>query len=81
MGNSLAVRIPAAYAKAIGAREHGKAELSIEDGRLVLRPVSEVDHYDLDALLAEITDGNRHDEIETGPPVAAEYGAAPGKSE
>lgn len=72
-GNSLAVRIPAAYAKAIGASAGGSADLSVEDGRLVLKPVPEVAAFDLQALVAQITDENRHDEIETGPPVGAEF--------
>lgn len=75
-GNSLAVRIPAAYAKAIGARDSGKAELWVEDGTLVLRPVQETPHYDLDALLAGITDDNLHAEVETGRPVGAEFAAS-----
>ena len=74
-GNSLALRIPAAYAKAIGARESGKAELSIEDGRLVLKPIPDVPHFDLDDLVAQITDQNRHQEVETGFPVGAEFGS------
>lgn len=73
-GNSLAVRIPAAYAKAIGASEAGKADLSIEEGRLVLRPIIEEPLYDLDALVAGITDNNRHEEMETGTAVGAEFG-------
>jgi antitoxin MazE len=74
-GNSLAVRIPAAYAKTIGAREGGKAELSIEDGKLVLKPVPDVPHFDLATLVARITDENRHQEIETGSPVGVEFGS------
>ena len=72
-GNSLAVRIPAAYAKEIGAVDSGKAELTVEEGKLVLRPLAD-QQYDLDTLVAGITDENRHDEIETGPAVGAEFG-------
>jgi antitoxin MazE len=75
-GNSLALRIPAGYAKAIGVRENAKAELSIDGGRLVLRPVVETPRYDLDALLAQITDENRHEEIDSGSPVGAEFAAS-----
>mgnify|MGYP001552428350 CR=1 FL=1 len=53
-GNSLALRIPAAYAKAIGAAESGKAELSVEEGRLVLRPVADGPQYDLDAMTKDM---------------------------
>lgn len=72
-GNSLAVRIPAACAREIGAMDDGKAELTIEDGKLVLRPLSEDDTFDLDVLLAGITDENRHDEVKTGAAVGAEF--------
>ena len=72
-GNSLAVRIPAAYAKEIGAGENSKAELSVEHGKLVLRPVPDVPHFELDQLLAQITEENRHHEVETGPAVGNEF--------
>ena len=72
-GNSLAVRIPAAYAKEIGATANGKAELSIDNGRLVLKPLHDMPEFDLDALVDQITDDNRHDEIDTGPAVGREF--------
>jgi antitoxin MazE len=72
-GNSLAVRIPAAYAKAIGARDNGKAELSVEAGALVLKPVADIPEFDLDAMVAGITDDNRHGEIQTGGAVGDEF--------
>ena len=73
-GNSLAIRIPAAYAKAIGACENSKAELSLEGGKLVLKPIRDIPHYDLDSLIDQITDENRHDEIKTGPVLGDEFG-------
>jgi antitoxin MazE len=73
-GNSLAVRIPAAHAKELGLAENAKAELSVQNGRLVLTPLDEVPSFDLDALVAQITDENRHAEIETGPVVGEEFG-------
>jgi antitoxin MazE len=72
-GNSLAVRIPAAYAKEIGASENSQAELSIEDGRLVLAPMRDIPRFDLDTLVAQITDENRHEEIGTGPALGDEF--------
>jgi len=73
-GNSLAVRIPAAYAKAIGAADRGKVELSVEQGKLVLHPIPETPEFSLEALVAGITDDNRHQEVETGPAIGAEFG-------
>jgi antitoxin MazE len=72
-GNSLALRIPAAYAREIGASENGEAELTIEDGKLVVAPLSKAPEYDLDALVAQITDHNRHEEIGTGPALGGEF--------
>jgi antitoxin MazE len=73
-GNSLAVRIPAAYAREIGVTENGKAELSVESGRLVLTPLADIPHFELADLVARITDDNRHEEIATGPAVGEEFG-------
>jgi antitoxin MazE len=73
-GNSLGVRIPAALAAEIGAAENGTAELSIEGGKLVLAPVPEVPVFNLDELVAKITDENRHEEVQTGPARGNEFG-------
>ena len=72
-GNSLALRIPAAYAKEIGAYENGKAEVTVENGKLVVKPVDDALEFDLDELVAQITDENRHDEIATGSAVGDEF--------
>ena len=72
-GNSLAVRIPAAYAKEIGATENSKAELSIEAGKLIVKPLPDTPEFDLDALVSQITDDNRHDEVDTGTAVGREF--------
>jgi antitoxin MazE len=73
-GNSLALRIPSVYAKEIGARENGTAEVTIEDGRLIVRPVEPTPEFDLDSLVARITPDNRHEEIGTGNAVGNEIG-------
>lgn len=73
-GNSLAVRIPAAYAKEIGAAENSRAELTIEHGKLVLTPVANTPRFDLDDLVSRITDENRHDEVSTGLALGNEFG-------
>ena len=72
-GNSLALRIPAAYARQIGACENGRAELTVENGKLVVAPIEPNPEFDLDALVAQITDNNRHDEIGTGPALGGEF--------
>jgi antitoxin MazE len=65
-GNSIGLRIPAAFAAEIGATEDGAAELSIEGRRLVLEPVEKIPVFDLDKLVAKITKKNRHHEVPTG---------------
>jgi antitoxin MazE len=72
-GNSLALRIPAAFAREIGARENGSAELTIENGVLVISPVKDSPEFDLDELVSQITDDNRHEEIVTGPAQGREF--------
>jgi antitoxin MazE len=71
-GNSLAVRIPAAFAAQIAAVEGARADLSVEDGRLVITPVGRPS-YELADLLAGITDENRHGETGTGAAVGDEF--------
>ncbi len=48
----------------------------IEDGRPVPAPAPDVANFDLDALIAQITNKNRHDELSTGPAVGEEIGEA-----
>jgi len=43
----------------------------LEEGRIVVEPVSEQD-YTLKELLAKVTRRNLHDEVETGGPVGKE---------
>ena len=49
------------------------AELTIENGTLIVSPVQETPKFDLDMLVAQITDDNRHEEIVTGPAQGAEF--------
>lgn len=63
-GNSLAVRIPRTFAEDIGLTEGSEFAMSIERGRLVLMPQDPASS--LAHLLAQVSDSNRHDEIEFG---------------
>jgi len=72
-GNSLALRIPAAYAKDLNVVEGVSADLVIEKGRLVATPLPQTPVYCLDELLAGITDQNIHAEVPTGPAVGEEF--------
>ncbi len=71
-GNSLALRIPAHAMRDIGATEGMKADLIVEDGRLVVVPIVEKRRRNLDDLLAGVTEDNLHDEIFEGPEVGSE---------
>jgi antitoxin MazE len=71
-GNSLVVRIPNAYAKELGVSEGAPADLRIEGGKLLLDPVVRSPEYDLDELVAGITEENRHPEVDWGPAVGKE---------
>jgi antitoxin MazE len=73
-GNSIGLRIPAAFAGEIGITENSTAELSVEGRRLVLQPVTEAPVFDLNELVAQITDENLHAEIPTGPARGNECG-------
>lgn len=72
-GNSLALRIPAAFAREIEVSEGAAVDISVENGVLVVRPVEEAHVYDLDALLGQVSDGNRHGETPTGASVGNEF--------
>lgn len=73
-GNSIAVRIPVAFAREIAAAPGRAAEVTVEHGRLVVTPVDETPVYTLDELLAGMTEDNLHDEVRTGAAVGNELG-------
>lgn len=70
-GNSAALRIPAAVMAAAQVSLDQPVEVKEEDGRIVITPIREPS-YDLDTLVDGITKENRHDAIETGPPLGRE---------
>jgi antitoxin MazE len=71
-GNSIALRIPTAYAKDIGAAEGRCADISVQDGKLIVALV-ECPVYDLSELVAGITDENLHGETSTASAVGNEF--------
>ena len=44
-----------------------------ENGKLVVAPIEPNPEFDLNALVAQITDENRHEEIGTGPARGGEF--------
>ena len=68
-GNSLAVRIPKALANAIAASEGERAEMIVENGKLILRPTVKSGgkpRYTLDELLRSMTRDNVPQEVDWG---------------
>ncbi len=70
-GNSLALRIPKPIAAAIGLEGNSPVELSLVDGKLIITPMTRP-ALQLEDLLAQVTEHNRHGEIDTGPAVGGE---------
>jgi antitoxin MazE len=70
-GNSASVRIPAALMAAAKIELDEPVEVREEQGRIIIEPLREKE-YDINELIAGITDENRHEEIDFGPPVGKE---------
>ena len=70
-GNSLGLRIPKALAEQAGVEAGSDVDLSVKDGKLVVRPRRRR-RYELKRLLQAVTAENVHKEIETGEPVGRE---------
>ena len=70
-GNSLGLRIPKSFAEEVRVSEGSAVDLTMEDGRLVIRAAPE-SGPSLEDLLAGITDSNLHGETDTGDAVGGE---------
>jgi antitoxin MazE len=70
-GNSLAVRIPRAFAEDLEIREGSRVEMVLESGRIVVRPMRR-GRLRLEELLEGISSENLHAETDTGPAVGRE---------
>lgn len=68
-GNSLALRIPKAYAQKIGLEQDTPVKISVEGSRLIIEPTP---RFTLEDLLAGVTPENIHEETDTGPAVGKE---------
>lgn len=64
-GNSLALRIPKAFALDAQLEKDSVVEISIVDGQLVIKPV-ETPNWTLEELLSGINKDNIHHEVDTG---------------
>lgn len=63
-GSSLGVRIPKPLAAEIALKEGATVDLSVEDGRIVVRPLRGR-KYTLSALLSKVRRWNVHNEVWT----------------
>jgi antitoxin MazE len=70
-GNSLAIRIPKAFADQAGVAQHSLVDLSIVEGQLVVTAVTPPSPS-LDELLTGVTDDNLHGEATWGDAVGRE---------
>jgi len=70
-GNSLALRIPSAFARQVGLEQGASVEVSLRQGKVIIEPVEEPP-LTLEQLLEGVTDENLHDEVDTGPAVGKE---------
>lgn len=64
-GNSLALRIPKAFATHVGLDDNSLVEITLRDGTLVIVPTPH-QSYTLDQLLDAVTEANLHREVDTG---------------
>jgi antitoxin MazE len=70
-GNSLALRIPKSFAIESKVKQGSTVELSLEQGKIIVAPVTESE-FTLEDLLAKVNKRNLHREIETGEAVGKE---------
>lgn len=69
-GNSGAIRLPAAIMKQLNVALGDRLDLKTEDGKIVLVPAAR--EYQLEDLVAGITEANRHAAVDFGAPVGRE---------
>lgn len=70
-GNSAAVRIPAATLAAAGLKSGDRVEVREENGRVIIEKAHPAT-LGLQELIDGITQENRHEETDWGPPVGNE---------
>lgn len=70
-GNSLALRIPKAFASQAKVKKGSRVRLTIEKNRLVVEPIEKT-RITLESLLAKVTPENIHPETDWGKPMGKE---------
>lgn len=70
-GNSLALRIPKAFATEAGLENEALVEVTLENGWLLVKPVAPPE-WTLEKLLSGVTKENLHREVDFGTPMGKE---------
>ena len=70
-GNSLAVRIPKAFAVDLGLDRDAHVDLQVREGALVIRPSAEY-RFELSILLSQVNPENLHGELQWQGPTGRE---------
>jgi antitoxin MazE len=70
-GNSLAIRLPKAFAEQTGIENGSDVRISIQDGKIILVPIKDSELL-LETLLEQITESTLHDGIDFGMPIGKE---------
>ncbi len=70
-GNSASVRIPATIMAAANVRLEQAVDVREDHGLIIIEPIRPP-RFDLNDLVAQITDENRHDEAGFGKPIGKE---------
>jgi len=70
-GNSLALRIPKAFATTVGLANDSLVDVTLVEGKVVVTPLAPAAPT-LEELLAAVTDENRHEEYVTAPSIGQE---------
>lgn len=71
-GNSASVRIPASVMAAAALSLDQAVDVREEAGRIVIEPIRQ-ETFEIDDLVAGITDENRHHAVDTGTPREREF--------
>lgn len=69
-GNSVAIRVPKTVLERSGMREGDMVEFVAKKGAILAKAVKA--EPTLDELVARITPGNKHEEVNWGPPMGRE---------
>ena len=70
--NSLAVRIPRAFAGEINITENSSVNLTLIDGSINLKPIENNYECNLEDLIEQVNESNLHSEYNSGKPEGKE---------